>query len=371
MESQKDNLKVTGQPNGATGATGGIGSIGKTGGPGLPGLPITTTEDATIKPLHQDEGDETMRHLVMHFQGATGAMGGKPEQDVHIEAGKPIPVETLQRVTTNMTDQIEKLNKDQTLLQLKEQNMAAEGVFGSARAKMVNIGYVIGCLLAHLKKLVMAEGTENWGDYISREFPEMSRRTREKCMNLANTSGILKHADIGVDAAELVIQAIKPIKHMLSKEDPIGDLFARSGITFNYAQIEKGHLTPMIKGVITRQKLLQKDLDVDVRVSTDFNKVAGSVTAVDIAVMLDRKEHGLSPQGYMEEVIANNGTRPNDASDTNSPKKPIKYINAETVKLKSFIEHLLEDKADLKKLDLTHLEALSTAVNNLIARCTA
>ena len=75
MESQKDNLKVSGQPNVATGATGGIGSFGKTGGPGLPGLPITTTEDATIKPLQIEEGDDTMRHLVMHFQGATGAMG--------------------------------------------------------------------------------------------------------------------------------------------------------------------------------------------------------------------------------------------------------------------------------------------------------
>ena len=32
MESQKDNLKVSGQPNGTTGATGGIGSFGNTGG---------------------------------------------------------------------------------------------------------------------------------------------------------------------------------------------------------------------------------------------------------------------------------------------------------------------------------------------------
>jgi len=358
---------MTGTPA-EKGAAGDKGNVGGTGGPGLAGGPLTTQEADTHNTLPLDEDDETMRHLVTHFQGATGAMGGKPEPDVHLEEGKPVPLETLQRVTNNTMGQIEKLNKEETLRQLKEENLAAEGVFSSARAKMVNIGYLMGCLLVHLKKLVIAED-ENWGEYISREFPEMSRRTRDKCMNLANTSGILTHAHLGTDAAELVIQAIKPIKHMLSKEDPISDLFARNGITINYAQIEKSDLTPLVKGVITRQKLLQKDIEVDVRVSTDFNKVAGAVTAVDIAVMLDRKEHGLAPQAYMEEVIANNGMRPNEVSDTKSAKQPIKYINAETVKLKSSIDRLLEEKADLKKLDKTHLEALRASVNNLIDCC--
>jgi hypothetical protein len=308
-----------------------------------------------------------MRHMLMHFQGSTGAMGGTPEPNLLIEDGKPVPTETLARVAAKTTDQIEKLSKEETLRQLKSQNMAAEGVFSSARSKMVSIGYIIGCLLVHLKSLVTAEG-ENWGDYIEREFPEMKRRTREKCMNLANTPGILKHAYLGIDATEQVIQAIKPIKHMLSKEDPIGDLFKRNGVILNYDQIEKGSLTSLVKGVIMRQKLLQKDLDINIQVTTDFNKVAGAVTAVDIAVMLDRKDHGLPPAAYMEEVIANNGTRLNEASDTQSPKQPIKYINAETVKLKSSIDRLLQENADLKKIDKTHLEALRAAVDNLLGR---
>ena len=70
----------------------------------------------------------------------------------------------------------------------------------------------------------------------------------------------------------------------------------------------------------------------------------------------------------MEEVIANNGTRLNEASDTQSPKQPIKYINAETVKLKSSIDRLLQENADLKKIDKTHLEALRAAVDNLLGR---
>ena len=60
--------------------------------------------------------------------------------------------------------------------------------------------------------------------------------------------------------------------------------------------------------------------------------------------------------------------RPNEASDNQSPKQPIKYINAETVKLKSSIDRLLEERADLKKLDKTHLEALRAAVDTLLDR---
>lgn len=348
-------------------------SIGATGGTGAPGgMPSTDPLSPPPPPSTPaigslGEDDDPMRHMLMHFQGSTGAMGGTPEPDVQIEDGKPVPMETLARVAEKTTGQIEKLSKEETLRQLKSQNVAAEGVFNSARSKMVSIGYIIGCLLVHLKSLVIAEG-ENWGDYIEREFPEMKRRTREKCMNLANTPGILKHAYLGVDAAEQVIQIVSPIKHILSKEDPIGDLFERNGVILNYDEIDKGTLKDVAKGVISREKLLKKGLDVEVRVTTDFNRIAGAVTPVDIAVMVDRKEHNLSPQAYMEEVIGKNGMRPNEASDTQSTKQPIKYINAETVKLKSSIERLLEEKTDLKKLDKTHLEALRAAVDTLLDR---
>ena len=353
---------VQGSP---TGGTGGVGGDGKkpTTEPASSLPPIRVTPVASIS----GDDDDPMRHMVMHFQGSTGAMGGTPEPNVQLEGGKPVPTEMLERVTANTSDQIEKLSKEKTLQQLKSQHMAAEGVFGSARSKMVSIGYIIGRLLVHLKSLVTAEG-ENWGDYIERELPEMKRRTREKCMNLANTPGILTHAYLGIDATEQVIQAIKPIKHMLSKEDPIGDLFKRNGIILNYDQIEKENLKSTVQGVIMREKLQKKDMEIDVTVCIDFIKLAGPLTAVDVAVMLDRKEHGLLPQGYMEEVINKNGTRLDEVSSDTSSKPPIKYINAETVKLKSSIDRLLKNGFDIKKLDKTHLEALKTAVEDLLGR---
>ncbi len=348
-------------------------SIGATGGTGAPGgMPSTDPLSPPPPPPaptvgYLGEDDDPMRHMLMHFQGSTGAMGGTPEPDVQIEDGKPVPQETLARVAGNVTDQIEKLNREETLRQLKSQTLTADGVFSAARAKMVNIAYVIGCLLAHYKKLVIADG-ENWADASKKDLPEMSRRTIDKYLNLANTPGILKHAYLGIDAAEQIIQIVSPIKHILSKEDPIGDLFERNGVALNYDEIDKVTLKDVVKGVISREKLLKKGLDVEVRITTDFSRIAGAVTPVDIAVMIDRKEHDLSPQAYMEEVIGKNGMRPNEASDTQSPKQPIKYINAETVKLKSSIERLLEEKADLKKLDKTHLEALRAAVDTLLDR---
>ena len=344
------------------------GATGGTGGPG--GTPTSASENAPISPsvlpgVFVGEEDDPMRHLVMHFQGSTGAMGGTPDPNVQLEADKPVSQETVNLVRDNMTGQIEKLDKAETLRQLKAQNLAAEDVFGSARSKMLNIGYVIGQLLCHLKKLVIDDG-ENWGDYIQDNLPEMSRRSLDKYMNIANTPGILKHAYLGIDAAEKVIQTIAPIKHMLSKEDPIGDLFSRNGITVDYSQVEKGTLKGLVKGVISREKLLKKGIEIEVQVAIDFSNVAGAITAVDIAVMIDRMDHGLSPQKYMEEVIANNGTRPNDVSDVTTSKKPIHYINAETVKLKNSIERLLDGKSDLKKVDRTHLEALSKVLDSLL-----
>ena len=347
-------------------------SVGATGGTGAPGgIPSTDPLSPPLPPAttaaYIGEDDDPMRHMLMHFQGSTGAMGGTPAPDIQIKDGKSITQEKLARVVENTNAQIAKLNRKETLQQLRSQHLAADGVFSAARAKMINIAYVIGCLLDHYKKLVKEDG-ENWAEAIRQDLPDMSRRTIDKYLNIANTPGILKHAYLGIDAAEQIIQIISPIKHLLSKTDPIGELFERNGVALNYDEIDKGTLKDVVKGVIWREKLLKKDIEVDVRVTTDFSKIAGAVTPVDIAVMVDRKEHGDSPENYMKEVIANNGIRSSDTSEKQFPNKPIKYINAETVKLKSSIDRLLEGNSDLKKLDKTHLEALRAAVDMLLDR---
>lgn len=350
--------------------------IGATGGTGAPGsMPSTAPASPPLPPSipptgeYASEEDDPMRHMLMHFQGATGAMGGTPEPNVKMQSGTPIPQETLVRVAENTTGQIEKLSKEETLRQLKSQHLEAGRIFSAARSKMINIGYLIGCLLAHYKKLVIKDG-ENWAEAIKNNLPEMSRRTIDKYLNLASTPGILNHAHLGIDAAEQVIQTIAPLKSFLSKDDPIGHLFEMHGMPLNYDQMEKGNLKHVVRGVLTRIKLQRKEIEITAKIATDFSRLAGAVTAVDIAVMLDRQEHGGSPEKYMEEVIANNGTRPNEASDVHTSKQPIRYINAETVKLKNSIDRLLEENADLKKVDKTHLEALRAAVDSLLEKYT-
>ena len=177
----------------------------------------------------------------MDGAGASGSvMGGKPEPDVHLEEGKPVPLETLQRVTNNTMGQIEKLNKEETLRQLKEENLAAEGVFSSARAKMVNIGYLMGCLLVHLKKLVIAED-ENWGEYISREFPEMSRRTRDKCMERMGIAHkpTLKHYVLRLISDDRTFYDVKGL-YLKSSSRPYVN--KKGVVCFNIHKVDLGEL---------------------------------------------------------------------------------------------------------------------------------
>jgi hypothetical protein len=203
-------------------------------------------------------------------------------------------------------------------------------------------------------------------------MPNLKKRTREKYMNIAEFPGILNHAPIGIDDAERLIQLLKPIRHLLDKTDPITCFFKQNDVVLDYQLIEKHELRTSIQAVITKDKLVRKDIEAEIKLCQDFSKVAGKLQSEDVAVMLDRKakEGNTGPIAYMEEIIRRNGVRlsaEGETSEKSLPKRPVKYVNAESVKLKDTLQHLVSLKEDPKKLDRSHLEALRAAIDDAIS----
>jgi len=371
-------IGMTGTPA-EKGDAGDMGNVGKTGGPGprgkeggIPGLEDHEGQPAPISSGVLDAITDPMVYQYAHFIGSTGAMGATPEELEKLPSpGKPVTNDVMHAAAENMERQIGTLSEEETLAQLKKQESKSESVFASARANMLSIAFVIGLLLNHLRDLVIA-GKKNWVEYITKTMPNLKTRTREKYMSIAGFPGILNHAPLGIDDAERLIQVLNPIQHLLDKSDPITGFFKQNGFVLDYQLIERHELRTLVQAVIDKDKLAQKKIEMDIKLSQDFSKVAGKLQAEDVAVMLDRKakEGNTGPIAYMEEIIRRNGARlsaERDTSYTSLPKRPIKYINGESIKFKDTLLSLMNGQEDIKKLDRTHLEALRAAINDAIS----
>jgi len=342
-------------------------SVGGTGGPGMPGKP----DQVISTRLGFDQmGDDTMHHQYMHMVSTTGAIGAKGSPPpVNVPQGAPIPEEVQQEAMKALDEQIDKLTEEETLKALQDQSIYVQDVIAGAQAKMLSVAYVQGRLLNHLHKLMLKK-RGNWVDYIEKAMPELKRGTREKYMLIAKTPGVLSHAKMGIDRAGEVIKVMAPIRSMLDDEDPIGDLFNINGVVLDYS-MDKLELRSVVKAVIAKTKLASKGIKVEVATVIDFHRTAGPITPEDMAVMTDRKEQDKDPNLYLIEVISRNGLRIHNLSDKKDPKPPVKYVNAESVKLTESINALLGSTIKPAKIDKIHLEALLAAVTKLIERCAA
>jgi len=372
-------IRMTGTPAEKGAAGDNKGTVGGTGGPGLDGKEggIPVPEDYKSQSAPSPSGaldaiNDPVAYQYAHIIGSTGAMGATPDALEKFPApGKTVTNDVMNAASENMKQQIGTLSEEETLAQLKKQESKSESVFASARANMLSIAFVIGLLLHHLRDLVIA-GKKNWVEYITKSMPMLKTRTREKYMSIAGFPGILNHAPLGIDDAERLIQLLSPIQHLLDKSDPITCFFKQNGVVLDYQLIERHELRTLVQAVIDKDKLAQKKIETDIKLSQDFSKVAGKLKPEDVAVMLDRKikEGDNGPIAYMQEIIRRNGVRlsaEGDTSDTSLPKRPIKYINAESIKFKDTLLSLMNGQEDIKKLDRTHLEALRVAINDAIS----
>lgn len=125
MESQNDNLNVTGQPNGATGATGGIGYTGNTGGPGLPGGPINPFKTNDNTPLSIDAlTNEVRQERINMFVGMTGGVGlpGDIERNEQGEVVSVVSPEDEALLIKMAREKIDKMNLDELKTLIVENN---------------------------------------------------------------------------------------------------------------------------------------------------------------------------------------------------------------------------------------------------------
>ena len=344
---------------------------GGTGGPGAAGSKQANNHPQHVSPFGKSD-DDTMRHQYMHIVSSTGAMGARGSEPtaVEIEPDQPISAEVKAQAVDNLKEQVAKLTEKETLDELNRQSLVVDDVFAEARSKMLNVAYVQGTLLNHLEKLVLRRG-DNWVEYIEKKMPNLKRKSREKYMKIAETPGILIHARMGIDRAEQVIQVIVPIRHMLDEKDPMGDLFKRNGAELDYANLDKLELRRLVKAVIEKERLAAKGIKVSLELVKEFHLLADKITPEDMAILVDRKSRGESPETYLLEVIQRNGVRGHGVATSKEKKPPVKYVNAESVKLAEGIRNLLAGTVDPSKVDTIHLEALQKAVAELIERCNA
>lgn len=362
---------------------------GGTGGTGGPGQEKESTTIGASNPNHKKKnggaaaltpdyfapgtfGDDPMLYQYKHLVGTTGAMGGKGDDPniTKLSPGQSVTPKDMVDVKTEFERKLENLDEKKTLEFLHEQMVVTKEVINTALANQLSVAWPSGGFFSHQKKLILKRNG-NWGEEIEPILKELgvSRRTMDKYVNIYSTPGILNHPGLGIDLAEEAIQAMKPVLHMLDKEDPLADFLKINGMPLDYSQVKRRDLRTITKNAIATNKMRRNGIPVDYKITSDFIRLAKKVTPIDLAVMNDRKERGLEPLDYMREVIAANGARPGAREEEVPVKRRIKYFNGESVKMVDQIKAILEDDStDKDKIDKTHLETLRNAVNDLFTR---
>jgi len=342
-----------------------LNSLGNTGGPGLP---------TTIYYKEQSFEEVAEKEAYQAFFGATGGIGGIPEniQDA-TEEGK---------TTTDMLVVLEeKVEKETDLGRLvvntKNAHSQYINVEGKANIACASHGYIAGKWLGKTRK-VFCEENKGWIKFANETFPEISKSSREKYINVASVPSAEKYFKLGIDR----LSELGSYRNSLSSDqrknlgtDPISELaegkvdlnkpiannmVALNALTVN-SKLEKNGiyaswdvLLSFYEGGLTIISEDTKHLTSIVKANKDKDKDNVNTVAID---------------AYLQALIDNNGDRSALLSDVKPDAKQlntkIKSIDRQVLQLTESITKVLADKEVKGGIDTSILDDLIKKLSDL------
>jgi len=371
MESQKDNLKVSGQPNGTTGATGGIGSFGKTGGPGLPGGLATPPTKHDYIPLSIDElNNEVRNERINMFVGMTGGvgLGGDLKFNEKGEVVSAVSLETEAQLIKLAREKIDRMELNELKDLILENNRALMDTLSTVHAHNGNRAYTIGRGLMRAQYLTdnssVKNGFSSWKKN-NLDRRTLSDRTCQKYMDIARMSDVLDYLPLGIEK----LAALSPILKQLNDLDPtapIRDFTEKFGVNLKDCldvesmRFEIGVGMGMAKIARYDIKSIPKELVYK------FMECGFELNKKDLEAMKIAQDAGGLPAKYLEKIIETNkrpGATYNDGGTT-----PPRNLMEQTQEIRDTVAKLLKEPTIKGEINVERIDALIHDLETLKSR---
>lgn len=362
MESQNDNLNVTGQPNGATGATGEIGYTGNTGGPVLlPGGPVNPFKTNDNTPLSIDDlTNEVRQERINMFVGMTGGVGlpGDIERNEQGEVVSVVSSEAEALLIKMAREKIDKMDLDELKALIEHNNRELCNTLNKVHAHNGNRAYTIGRALLRVKYLTdnanMKNGFSTWmKDNLDKRT--LSKRTCQKYLDIARMGDVLDYLPLGIEKLAALSPILKQVDG-LNQAAPIRDFTEKFKINLKDCpdveamRFEIGVGMSMAK--INRYKLkgITKELVSKVmECGFELNKK-------DLEAMTNAQDAGGSPAKYLENLIKFNKRpgAPYNAGGNNQPRN----LMEQAQEIRDTVSKLLKAPTIKGDINIDRIDAL-------------
>ena len=166
--------------------------MGMTGGPG--GIGSTNIANPILNSVSQSVEQFAVDYAYQGLVGATGGSGAIPPtvEEAH---QKGITMSTMREELYAQVDKLE--NTDEIIDALKAQNTEYHVVEGKANAQVAYCAYRMGFYLRRLQTI--RRNRRDWGAWSEKNVGFISKRSREKYMNIAGLPGVEMHLAYGVE----------------------------------------------------------------------------------------------------------------------------------------------------------------------------
>lgn len=371
---------------GGTGGPGAAGSMGQTGGPGVQaGMGI-------VEPLLNNP-NQTIEQFALEvaYQGLVGATGGGGGIPSTVKEAQQVGV-TMASMRLQLSEKVNAMeNATEIITELRVRHSEFNIVLGKANSQVAYCAFRMGFYLLRLQGLRMQLNKRDWVDWAAKHVDFISKRSREKYMNIASLPAVESHFAYGVE----LLSEIGSYYSSLSEDDaellgpdPTATLLKSKKFAPDAQHEDRKAL---LEAVIQVKKLERQKVCVDVDVMERFLKDHKPLTSEERKFLKELAELDKgAPQRHMEQFISEKIERKNFIPDPDQPvafseavgasqggsdddggsKKPkIPNIDMQVATLdESFDRYLSEDAEIPGSVDVEALERLASKALELVKK---
>ncbi len=213
----------------------------------------------------------------------------------------------------------------------------------------------IGKILLRMKFLVKKAGYI-WGDWAAKKVSFISKRSREKFMNLARRKDCHLYTFLGIDRLDVLCSATKEIEGI----DQIGSFLFRHKIQIDLTkEFDLEEFKQLVDTALNQDRLTKHEIEADPTLVRDLTLNHISFDKALISRLVTIKECGGDVKKHLENLSLNRGKK------AEKEEERFKDFNSLSNRLIKTIDYILDDSEQLDRVDMESLENLQKKIEAL------
>ena len=285
-----------------TGGTGGPGAAGPTGQAGGTGR----LEGSVAAELSLNNQNQTVEQFALEvaYQGLVGATGGGGGIPSNVEAARQQGI-TATSMRDKLFDKVAAMDKPTEIIaELKVRHDEFTIVEGKANSQVAYCAFRMGFYLLKLQSIRMQLNRRDWVEWSEKNVGFISKRSREKYMNIAGLPGAELHLVYGVELLSELGSWYSSLSEKdagLLGNDPIAELLKTRRFSSRMSLEER---RAFLEAVIQVRKLERQGIIIALNLMERFLKDHKPLNSDERKFLKGLAKDKDAPQLHMERFIA-------------------------------------------------------------------